>query len=922
MLASAIAEALAEFFVVGLDNIESNLLTDTKIVLKDVRLKPQQSSLPTNTFGNTTLFYVTGFVREVSFTWSWDFLGSDSKSWIKDAVLHINGCRFKVRLVQGDITSDDNENGGDSDDESHVGVATTDAQEQDQESPEQQSKVEEQRTEQTITIGDRINAMLTKQVELLVNSLALTIEDFEVTVEMPSPTILAASTKPPGASVFVDPQEAGNVEIVQLGSFTSPSKPEEKKTPGVSVFEDSEEDGNIEIVKLESMRSETFATGNNNDYTISLKIGCRELNILSYGKYNEETLKEKISVSSIFVNVTETFRQGRRVECKTYPLLESFSYTLGITRTHGDRFSDIGRGLIVKGGLESHFDSDATTSEEDGEQLSLHLSRPQMEAIGQLSGLVLAPEETEISKNDDATTWVGDVSVFDFSFDSVNVDMMDVVLSAMEFQLSCLADGTDLSAKVASLRYLEVPSESKRLATSITFLNVAASLRPSIKVTAGSVSELYVPYVVELRTPIENVQARLAGETWTLDIDSFDGYLPTDEVDHEGHNSPTGHSGNSNKNLIPFPLACKVKRIFLVKEEDEETEVAFADVEILINPKINQSSNELACSVRSMESKLASAKNINTCMIIPADERDANTIRDFALSLDSLSVTAGYTIQDWKRTFRVGGKWKRKTNEIDGTTHFKLPYASVAPLKTKITYSAMRVVSVKETMFLVKAYKGNKGTTLKDLLDFYTSQCLARTPDFLQNAELLGINVKNAGAFSLGANLGSHIAPLGGHIAPFVGVAAVVGVDAVRGSIEAGKRSRRAKEGEAAKIGDFFRGIGYSAVEATRKGKMRRGRGEGRGNVVDWMVGATVNTGDYIGNNKDSLGSAGGAGAGVLVGTILGGPVGAVIGGVVGGMTTGTAIRRIDRRIKNVFEKRESKYEEAKLKPGQLALSP
>ena len=104
--------------------------------------------------------------------------------------------------------------------------------------------------------------------------------------------------------------------------------------------------------------------------------------------------------------------------------------------------------------------------------------------------------------------------------------------------------------------------------------------------------------------------------------------------------------------------------------------------------------------------------------------------------------------------------------------------------------------------------------------------------------------------------------------------------------------------------------------------KLRRGCQDGRGNVIDWMVGATVNTGDYIGENKDQLGSAGGAGAGVMVGTMLGGPVGAVIGGVIGGVTSGTAIRQIDKRIKNAMNKRDSKYEEKRLKPGQLALSP
>ena len=79
LLSSAIATALAEYFVVDVNHIESNLLTDTKIVLKDVRLKPQRSSIPKNTFGKMTNINVTGFVREVSFTWSWS-MTSGSKS--------------------------------------------------------------------------------------------------------------------------------------------------------------------------------------------------------------------------------------------------------------------------------------------------------------------------------------------------------------------------------------------------------------------------------------------------------------------------------------------------------------------------------------------------------------------------------------------------------------------------------------------------------------------------------------------------------------------------------------------------------------------------------------------------------------------------------------------------------------------------
>ena len=902
LLSSAIADALAEYFVIGADQIESNLFSDTKIVLNDVRLKPQHASIPKNIFGNTTNFCITGFVREVSLTWTWDFLSSEGQSWAKDAVLRFKGCRFKVMLSQGDTDSDGDNNDGP---EYGTNIDTNKNDKQDQESSSEVQPEVDTQTPQNVTIEDKIKAFLDEQVKQVVNSLALTMEDFEIILEMPSPKILPTI---PGVSVFEDSEdEAGNIEMTMEthGSST--------KTPGISVYEDPDEGENIEVV-------ECFEIGNaidNDDYTIALKVGGEELDVLSFGRFGDKTMKEGISLSSLFINVTETFysttnnsSQGRKLVCKTYPLLETFSYTLGITRTHGERFSDIGRGIRVKGGL----DESIASAKKGDDGLSVHLSRPQMEAIGQLSGLVLAPQEETTerkgpTKNDNTTTCGDDVSIFEFSFGSVNIDLMGDELSATSVNLSSLANGSDLSVEIESARYEEAVSETKRLGTSIECSNIVASILPCIEVIVGSVSELYVPDVVELRTPVENVQVRLIGATWTVDVDFFDGYLPSPEKEVEDH------SQNDNaKQAIPFAVACNAKRVFLVKDEDEETEVAFEDVEVLVYPKSDESGTELACTIRSMQSKLASATNINTCMVLPEMEGETNTIRDFALSLDHISVTAGYTIQDWKKTFRIGGKWRtRNNNKMDDTALFKLPFASVAPLKTRIAYNALQVVSLSETTFLVKAYKGHKGTTAKDLLDFYTAQCLSRTPGFLENAELLGINVKSAGAFSLGAHF--IVSPIG----PFVGVAAVVGVDAVRGSIEAGKRSRHAKEGEAARVGDFFRGVGYSAVEATRKGKLRRNiKSDRKGNLVDWMVGATVNTGDYIGKNKDTLGSAGGAGAGVIVGTILAGPVGAVIGGVVGGMTTGTAIRRIDKRIKRVIQSKEEK----KLKPGQLMLSP
>ena len=74
-----------------------------------------------------------------------------------------------------------------------------------------------------------------------------------------------------------------------------------------------------------------------------------------------------------------------------------------------------------------------------------------------------------------------------------------------------------------------------------------------------------------------------------------------------------------------------------------------------------------------------------------------------------------------------------------------------------------------------------------------------------------------------------------------------------------------------------MRGLVQAAGEATSDGAARRGK-QGDGNIIDWTVGATSNTTEYVVENKNRLGAAGAGGGGFLLGMALGGPVGAIVG--------------------------------------------
>ena len=856
LISSAIAEALAQYFVIDESLIETNLLKDTKIALHDVTLRPQTSVVtPKNTFGKSTHVNITGSTEEVIFSWSWSVTGS-GKSWVKDAALTIKGAKFKVEVTQEDPIAKHQQKEMD--------------KQKEQSMEESLSKLNEQADQDTAKDIEKEGSMksyLMKQVEMIIDALTLQLLDFEMEVQIPSPTF-------------------------QHGES----------------FDEQEEE----------------------DYLISLIIGGENFQLTSRGRYydeeDESMLGEELALHGLYMNILEKYNMGdpdnnQRIE--TYPLQDPFSYAMDITRTNGKRFGSTTRGLIVKGGIEL-----------DGIQeraLAFHLARPQMEAFGQFSGLFLAPpsEAEEVEKRHSVVKNMiedvdekkfGKVSVLDMGIDSCVMNVWNDTIALVGCSVHFLADGTDLSAKADLFTCSTCTTGDPTIKDTIVRVSaISSTIRPDIHINLGTIETLNLPDLFQLEKPMENVTIDLFGETWEVNIDSVYGSLPAPPADEivenaQKKNLSSKKSQSSIKSsdttstsgvwVAPFPFCCKTKLLSITKEEDEDTKMDLKNVELLVSPEKDRSGTKVAVSLGHLESKLANGKKLDAYAVVPA-EINSNTFRDFAFAADNISVAAGYKIQDWIKQFAPGGRWSFNPKSNSGrSTYYKLPHAQVSPLKMKITYNAMNVVAVKDVAFRVNAFKGKENTTSADLAKFYVKECLSHSSGFLQNAEVLGLNVEQAGTFGLATTLG-WATPA----APFIGLAAIVGVDSVKGAIEAGKRQRHADKLDKATASDFFRGIGYSAVEATEKGKLRRGSIDGRGNALDWVVGTTENTGEYLNQNKDKIGGAGGATAGVVIGTLVAGPVGAIVGGIFGGASTGYAIKTIDKRSSEA--RREERREKA-----------
>jgi hypothetical protein len=130
----------------------------------------------------------------------------------------------------------------------------------------------------------------------------------------------------------------------------------------------------------------------------------------------------------------------------------------------------------------------------------------------------------------------------------------------------------------------------------------------------------------------------------------------------------------------------------------------------------------------------------------------------------------------------------------------------------------------------------------------------------------------------------------------------ILGVDGVKGGLQAGKKARGAGADEKYRPGDFARGWGYTISETTKsaaaKRRLKSGKGhDGDRNLLDFAVGATASTAEYVGENKAKLGGAGAAGVGMVVGTMVAGPVGGIAGGILMGAGASKSIEGLERRF-------------------------
>jgi len=949
ILSSAISNALSEYFIIDPStNIESNLLHDAKIVLRHVQLKPQRSIIPLGTNDNdddngftdtaTTIATTTGSVDKVVFSWTWSVgygSGGDTGEWIRDALLLIEGAKFECCLEKHDyfdvqptdiIINNDDDSKTASLSSSFVNPTTID-----------------DKSAKTIkSTPGGISGFVSRQIEMVIDNLTLRMVDFElkiiVAVSSPPPSGDVASSDGKGSATTTRSFLIG-VDQVELLSFG-------RKTTTIASGDGMATTTLLkQRINLRSFRSSILIGRNKEDEgsSTTIKGGVEGddgnvqnlINELAFLPTNISSVGGKEEHDSMS-EVDAKTNNNSNVKEDEYHLIEPFSYSADVTRM-GSRFSGFMTGVEVVGIVPS---SDDDEDDNGAGGIAVHMGNTQVESLVLLGEMILAPstpsssssnseesseggmamspssvllstEESEIKPNVAASENDPSSFILPLSFATLVAD--DKTFSVSAISIKYKADGTICQFDAKKVSYESI--DGGRAEAS----NIYASMRPAVKMIIDSIDTLHIPDVALLEKPVEFTELKYEGNTLTARFheiemitlgkgqDSANGGSPTKLTTKQsakvssvsksevGHKQEPASASTITAPKLPFSLDISVKGCHIKKSADGSS-MKMANFQLFCNENKVENSSDVALNIGHFKNHLASVSDVYLCASFPFDA--VNCINALNLSVRDATIVSGHSVEDWQESFQPKYKSKAaKSSSSAPSPVIKLPNAAIADMKLAIVLKTNVGVNVKQTPLTIKAFNGKDATTSKDVINHYTMACLSRVPEFISNAEVLGLNVVDNTAATWG-NFVGLATPFGG----FTGLAAVVGVDAVKNTVSAGKRGRGKSEGDNYEASDVARGLFQAAKEATHRGATMRGKKDNKGNVIDWAVGATTTTTEYVGENKTRLGGAAAGGGGFFIGMALGGPVGAIIGGLVATAATGKTLETIDEHQKKKIE--------------------
>ena len=253
-----------------------------------------------------------------------------------------------------------------------------------------------------------------------------------------------------------------------------------------------------------------------------------------------------------------------------------------------------------------------------------------------------------------------------------------------------------------------------------------------MQIRCGAINRLQIPDKVMISSPIKNLQMTYEGKTLSVRMDDID--IATFEKE------TTNSSNLIPKRYLPCSIAFEVDNI-QIKHTSDGPVMNFTNFQMYGFINDNDNSVDIAIRFDQFKNYLAELINVNMCVSLPIDVD--NCIDRFKFSMERAIIVSGYATDEWKKAFsqKQVKKMKKSANSVSSYSFLKMPYANIADVKIMITHRVTVGLELKQTPLTITAFRGRADTTVKDVINYYVKVCVSRVPDFVSNAEVLGINM-------------------------------------------------------------------------------------------------------------------------------------------------------------------------------------
>eukprot|EP00934_Nitzschia_sp_Nitz4_P002295 Nitzschia sp. Nitz4//scaffold29_size155292//55484//58816//NITZ4_002652-RA/size155292-processed-gene-0.12-mRNA-1//1//CDS//3329546430//2295//frame0 len=364
---------------------------------------------------------------------------------------------------------------------------------------------------------------------------------------------------------------------------------------------------------------------------------------------------------------------------------------------------------------------------------------------------------------------------------------------------------------------------------------------------------------------------------------------------------------------IPFQINLFIRDLTLISEENDTDVVAMVhSCELYTFPFDFAHANEFILFASKFENPWLSVNSIRIRAIYDPDL--PREIHGLQVSVESLQATPGYSSDDW---YDILGFVKSSENSSQKKKATKaapyfLPFTYITSFQFQLNWRG--VISVaKESYFNIEQFSGTSTTTSNDLITHFVFHVLGRAPGFLTKVNVLGVNVFEKTGLGTVLYAGASWIPFGAYLS----VAGVAAYDGVQTIVQNGKEARNNPHDKYVP-GDFFRGLVPTINKAGQRGARQRGKApkgdtydeEDRIPVdpLDFAVGATTSTAEYVYSNKARLIGTTVAGATVIAFSLAATPLAGIAVGVLTGAAVEAAVAKVEKEFSE--ESRDGNDEE------------